>query len=140
MIIHIMTELVVQLIEMKYTYIPDNIDDKGKNKICYLDWNVIDYVAIFLPEFGVFLAEITVDRNGALAIRQLASVLLKQYVQSHWCEHSEKFRAPEASQAVSFTWHLLIDFLMICLLFYHQSGCNSIPPVSVPLSLSPLRC
>ncbi|KAK7102594.1 importin-9-like [Littorina saxatilis] len=50
-------------------------------------------------EFGVFLAEITVDPNGPLAIRQLASVLLKQYVQSHWSEHSDKFRAPETTQA-----------------------------------------
>ncbi|XP_076468794.1 importin-9-like [Babylonia areolata] len=50
-------------------------------------------------EFGVFLAEITVDPNGPLAIRQLASVLLKQYVQSHWSEQSDKFRVPETTEA-----------------------------------------
>ncbi|KAK7490568.1 hypothetical protein BaRGS_00018171 [Batillaria attramentaria] len=50
-------------------------------------------------EFGVYLAEITIDPNGPLAIRQLASVLLKQYVQSHWSEHSDKFRPPETSEA-----------------------------------------
>ncbi|XP_008406655.1 importin-9 [Poecilia reticulata] len=48
-------------------------------------------------EFGVHLAELTVDRQGALAIRQLASVILKQYVETHWCAHSEKFRPPETT-------------------------------------------
>ncbi|XP_068171165.1 importin-9 isoform X1 [Antennarius striatus] len=48
-------------------------------------------------EFGVHLAELTVDPQGALAIRQLASVILKQYVETHWCSQSEKFRTPETS-------------------------------------------
>uniref|UniRef100_A0A3B3XTU3 Importin N-terminal domain-containing protein n=1 Tax=Poecilia mexicana TaxID=48701 RepID=A0A3B3XTU3_9TELE len=48
-------------------------------------------------EFGVHLAELTVDPQGALAIRQLASVILKQYVETHWCAHSEKFRPPETT-------------------------------------------
>ncbi|KAJ8386386.1 hypothetical protein AAFF_G00170910 [Aldrovandia affinis] len=49
-------------------------------------------------EFGVHLAELTVDPQGALAIRQLASVVLKQYVETHWCAQSEKFRHPETSE------------------------------------------
>ncbi|ELT91403.1 hypothetical protein CAPTEDRAFT_225381 [Capitella teleta] len=49
-------------------------------------------------EFGVHLAEFTVDPNGALAIRQLASVLLKQYVEAHWSQHSDKFRPPETTE------------------------------------------
>ncbi|KAJ8370297.1 hypothetical protein SKAU_G00103250 [Synaphobranchus kaupii] len=49
-------------------------------------------------EFGVHLAELTVDPQGALAIRQLASVILKQYVETHWCAQSEKFRHPETSE------------------------------------------
>ncbi|XP_013989342.1 importin-9 [Salmo salar] len=48
-------------------------------------------------EFGVHLAELTVDPRGALAIRQLASVILKQYVETHWCSLSEKFRPPETT-------------------------------------------
>uniref|UniRef100_A0A3Q1GSV8 Importin 9 n=1 Tax=Acanthochromis polyacanthus TaxID=80966 RepID=A0A3Q1GSV8_9TELE len=48
-------------------------------------------------EFGVHLAELTVDTRGALAIRQLASVILKQYVETHWCSQSEKFRPPETT-------------------------------------------
>lgn len=43
-------------------------------------------------EFGVHLVELTLDRNGPLPIRQLASVLLKQYVEAHWCTDSEKVR------------------------------------------------
>ncbi|XP_064632245.1 importin-9-like [Lineus longissimus] len=50
-------------------------------------------------EFGVFLAEFVVDRSGPLAVRQLSSVLLKQYVEAHWSRHSEKFRSPETSDA-----------------------------------------
>lgn len=49
-------------------------------------------------EFGVHLAELTVDPQGALAIRQLASVILKQYVETHWCSQSEKFRPPETTE------------------------------------------
>ncbi|KAM6977557.1 importin-9 [Aplochiton taeniatus] len=48
-------------------------------------------------EFGVHLAELTVDPQGALAIRQLASVILKQYVETHWCSQSEKYRPPETT-------------------------------------------
>ncbi|KAJ7325726.1 Importin 9 [Desmophyllum pertusum] len=50
-------------------------------------------------EFGVHLAELTIDREGALAIRQLASVILKQYVEAHWTLHGEKFRPPETTDA-----------------------------------------
>ena len=56
---------------------------------------------VIVVEFGVHLAELTVDPQGALAIRQLASVLLKQYVEAHWAQMSEKFRPPETSDAVS---------------------------------------
>ncbi|XP_060701629.1 importin-9 [Hemiscyllium ocellatum] len=49
-------------------------------------------------EFGVHLAELTVDPQGVLAIRQLASVILKQYVENHWCSQSEKFHPPETTE------------------------------------------
>lgn len=54
-------------------------------------------------EFGVHLAELTVDPQGPMAIRQLASVLLRQYVEAHWCQHAEKFRLPETVENVSST-------------------------------------
>ena len=63
--------------------------------------HVVFVVLNIFSEFGVHLAELTVDPQGALAIRQLASVLLKQYVEAHWSQHSEKFRPPETSDAVS---------------------------------------
>ena len=58
------------------------------------------FVLFFLQEFGVYLAEVTVDAQGPLAVRQLASVLLKQYVQCHWSQQSDKFIPPEATNEV----------------------------------------
>lgn len=49
-------------------------------------------------EFGVHLAELTLNPEGPLAIRQLASVLLRQYVEAHWSPLSEKFRQPETTE------------------------------------------
>lgn len=51
-------------------------------------------------EFGIHLTEFVIDPNGHLPIRQLASVLLKQYVETHWCSLAEKFRPPELNNAV----------------------------------------
>lgn len=50
-------------------------------------------------EFGIHLTEFVVDPNGHLPIRQLASVLLKQYVETHWSSVAEKFRPPEIKHA-----------------------------------------
>lgn len=43
---------------------------------------------------------------------QLASVILKQYVETHWCSQSEKFRPPETTERVRFGFMLspLRDF------------------------------
>lgn len=51
-------------------------------------------------EFGIYLTECVVDSNSALAIRQLASILLKQYVENHWNKLAEKFRPPEINSHV----------------------------------------
>ncbi|KAH0619009.1 hypothetical protein JD844_018608 [Phrynosoma platyrhinos] len=61
--------------------------------------------ALNFEEFGVHLAELTVDPEGALAIRQLSSVILKQYVETHWCSQSEKFRPPETTERTKSTSH-----------------------------------
>ncbi|KAL2717247.1 importin-9 [Vespula squamosa] len=50
-------------------------------------------------EFGIHLTEFVIDRHGHLPIRQLASILLKQYVETHWTSLAEKFRPPELKQA-----------------------------------------
>lgn len=48
-------------------------------------------------EYGVMLAELVIDPSGPLAIRQLSSIVLKQYVEAHWTSVSEKFVGPEAT-------------------------------------------
>lgn len=49
-----------------------------------------------------------VDSQAPLAVRQLASVLLKQYVESHWSASSEKFRPPETTPEVCFNIFLML--------------------------------
>lgn len=51
-----------------------------------------------MEDFGVCLAELTVDIQADLAVRQLASLILKQYVEIHWCKLSEKFVEPETTE------------------------------------------
>ena len=48
-------------------------------------------------EYGIFLTELTLDTNGQFALRQMAGVLLEQYVDVHWCTDADKFKEPEAS-------------------------------------------
>lgn len=62
-----------------------------------------DQIKIFetTEEYGVILTEVTIELNCQQEIRQLASVLLKQYVDSHWSSLSEeKFKPPEATEQV----------------------------------------
>ncbi|XP_066997331.2 importin-9 [Anabrus simplex] len=51
-------------------------------------------------DFGVLLAEFTVDSCIDMSVRQLASVILKQYVDTHWSSRSKLFHPPEASERV----------------------------------------
>uniref|UniRef100_H2ZMC2 Importin N-terminal domain-containing protein n=1 Tax=Ciona savignyi TaxID=51511 RepID=H2ZMC2_CIOSA len=50
-----------------------------------------------LNEFGVLLAEITVNTEHSLAVRQLSSLILKHYVEIHWIKLADKFQPPETS-------------------------------------------
>jgi hypothetical protein len=43
------------------------------------------------------LTELTLDPNGMLQVRQMAALLLKQYVDTHWTSLAEKFKGPETS-------------------------------------------
>ena len=47
----------------------------------------------------MYLAEIVLDARHPLPVRQLAAVLLKQYVDHHWWKHEDKFRPPETTPA-----------------------------------------
>lgn len=49
-------------------------------------------------EFGVHLTELTLDPHAPFAVRQLASVLLRQYVEFHWVANYEKFKPPETTE------------------------------------------
>lgn len=42
---------------------------------------------------------LVLDTTEQLALRQLAAVMLKQYIDVHWSAESEKFRPPETSPA-----------------------------------------
>jgi len=48
-------------------------------------------------EYGVHLTEITLHHEGPLPLRQMAGLLLKQYVDAHWSCEAEKFKEPEAT-------------------------------------------
>ena len=48
-------------------------------------------------EYGIFLTELALDGRGQFSVRQMAGVLLKQYVDSHWSVDAEKFKEPEAT-------------------------------------------
>ena len=50
-------------------------------------------------EFGVCLGELVLDTGSGLAVRQLAAVMLKQYIDVHWSSDSDKFRPPETTPA-----------------------------------------
>ncbi|CAM6086065.1 unnamed protein product [Calypogeia fissa] len=49
------------------------------------------------PGYGVALAKVTVNREVPLGLRQLAAVLLKQYVKQHWQEGDQNSVPPVAS-------------------------------------------
>ena len=54
-------------------------------------------------EYGVALTELTLEHDGLLQTRQMAALLLKKYVDTHWTSCSEKFKGPETSPAAKAT-------------------------------------
>ncbi|XP_058114945.1 uncharacterized protein LOC131257969 isoform X2 [Magnolia sinica] len=51
------------------------------------------------PGFGVALSKVTVSKELPLGLRQLAAVLLKQFIKQHWQEDEETFIHPVVSTA-----------------------------------------
>ena len=51
-------------------------------------------------EYGAVLAELTASREVGVAYRQLASVLLRQYLDSHWSRLADKFTEPIPEEQV----------------------------------------
>ncbi|KAK9114633.1 hypothetical protein Syun_021430 [Stephania yunnanensis] len=46
------------------------------------------------PGFGVALSKVAINRELPLGLRQLAAVLLKQFIKKHWQEDEESFEPP----------------------------------------------
>ena len=55
---------------------------------------------ILAAEYGSVLAELTASGGVGVAYRQLASVLLRQYLDCHWSRQSDKFTEPVPSEQV----------------------------------------
>ncbi|XP_030483084.2 uncharacterized protein LOC115699697 [Cannabis sativa] len=53
--------------------------------------------ATLQPGFGSALAQVAVNRELSLGLRQLAAVLLKQFIKKHWHEGDESFEHPVVS-------------------------------------------
>ena len=51
-----------------------------------------------MKDFGVCLAKLAIVCRADFAIRQLASLVLKQYVEIHLCHIAEKFVEPETTE------------------------------------------
>lgn len=51
-------------------------------------------------EYCYILLNFILDQSVEFGIRQMASVLFKQYVDTHWNKNSEKFKEPEVNDAV----------------------------------------
>lgn len=52
-------------------------------------------------DYGLVLTEICVDVSQAAAMKQMAAVLLRQYVDVHWSEDALKYSPPETPAHVS---------------------------------------
>jgi hypothetical protein len=51
-------------------------------------------------EYGVVLAELTASAEVGVAYRQLSSVLLRQYLDSHWSRLADRFTEPVPEEQV----------------------------------------
>ena len=71
-------------------------------------------------DYGVALAELTASAGLAMYYRQLASVLLRQYVESHWSNLSHRFCEPVPGQEVRAPTHSqlsqssLVGYVICC--------------------------
>ena len=55
---------------------------------------------LFSTEYSLILVNILIEQSSAFALRQLAGVLFKQYVNMHWSSSGEKFEEPEIDAGV----------------------------------------
>lgn len=83
--------------------------DRCKTCVC-VSWL---YVCMSVcADYGVILAEVAHTPHIELPLRQLSSVVLKQYVESHWSHESGKFCEPQVTtEAKRIIKHLLLAIL-----------------------------
>ena len=62
------------------------------------------------------LAELTAAGEVGVAYRQLASVLLRQYLECHWSSQAERFSEPVPSEQVSVC--VVISGWCVCVCVY----------------------
>lgn len=61
-------------------------------------------------DYPVKICQVVLDTNELPAVRQLGSVVLKRFVQSHWLSASDKFEPPEIAESVLHkTWLCAVD-------------------------------
>jgi len=48
-------------------------------------------------DYGIYLTELALDKNIDWPVRQLASVLLKQFVNAHWSKSKDRYSEPQLS-------------------------------------------
>lgn len=82
----------------------------------------------------------TMKLTGSLPVLQLASVILKQYVETHWCSQSEKFRPPETTDQVGSRFHSPSPQFVIHSSSSHQTQPSSLPPHTRPKPPSESCC
>lgn len=88
---------------------------------------------ISFTEYGIYLTEIALDKNITWPVRQLASVLLKQFVNAHWSKNREKCSELELSPTDKAKIRdLLISGKLSVLIFQKRIPCE--PSLSYPLS------
>lgn len=63
-------------------------------------------------DYGVVLAEVTASADSPVQYRQLASILLKQYIASHWSSLSERFEEPELPDESKFLIKKLLPYCL----------------------------
>ena len=78
---------------------------------CFASVRLSVCLSVF-TDYGVILAEVAHTPHIELPLRQLSSVVLKQYVESHWSQESGKFCEPQVTaEAKRIIKHLLLAIL-----------------------------
>lgn len=90
---------IIELAEQQLTVLqvrPGKMIDP-KHHVSFFKINIIP---LRIVEYCYILLNFILDQSMDFGIRQMGSVLFKQYVESHWNKNSEKFKEPEVNDEV----------------------------------------